>query len=145
MKLFVYGEEYPCDRAEKGADYIKAYDDDGNVVIECGGISDFGGYALTDNGGEPAEFETPDLPELLRSVVIYEAGDAPAGARIVRSWPLSPPMRISPTVAGVDIKAVENLTNVSVSASSQLLTLRAYAVESGRWMVSAEALLDAAP
>jgi len=141
----VYGEEFACNRAEKGADYIKAYGDDGAVIIECSGITDFGGYSLTDNGGEPAEFETPDLPELLRTVVIYEAGDATAGARIVRSWPLSPSMRINPTVAGFGIKAVENLDNLSVAASSRNLTFMAYVVESGRWMVSADVRLDAAP
>jgi len=96
------------------------------------------------------EHRTPDLmaaasEQTMRNVTIYEAGDAQEETRIVRSWPLSPPMRINPTVASLDIKAVENLTDISVTASSNHLTFKAYTKVSGRWMVSADVSLDAVP
>ena len=50
MILHIYNEAYPCAKAERGADYIRLYDENGACVLLCGGISDFSGYAL--EGGE---------------------------------------------------------------------------------------------
>ena len=66
MKLLFLGEEITCARAEKGADWIKIYDEGGGCLGAFSGISDFAGYAL-----EGGEFEVPPKSqlELLRETV----------------------------------------------------------------------------
>lgn len=48
------GTEYPCERAQRGKDYVRLLDENGDVVFFADGISDFGEYDLA-NG----EWETP--------------------------------------------------------------------------------------
>lgn len=50
MVMTVYGQEIPCTRAEKGANFVRAFDENGNCVFEAAKVTDFSGYALT--GGE---------------------------------------------------------------------------------------------
>lgn len=45
--MTVYGQEIPCQRAEKGADFVRAYDEGGACVFEAAKIADFSGYSLT--------------------------------------------------------------------------------------------------
>ena len=47
MVMTVYGQEIPCQRAEKGSDFVRAYDEGGACVFEAAKIADFSGYSLT--------------------------------------------------------------------------------------------------
>ena len=61
--MTVYGQEIPCTRAEKGADFVRAYDEGGACVFEATKVKSFEGYALT--GGEWGEAVTPPTNEEL--------------------------------------------------------------------------------
>lgn len=39
--MTVYGQEIPCARAEKGADFVRAYDEGGACVFEAAKIADY--------------------------------------------------------------------------------------------------------
>lgn len=65
MILKYYNEESSCDKAVKGPDYIICYQDD-SVVAQFNGISDFAGYALTDDKGDPVPFHEPEPDEVTR-------------------------------------------------------------------------------
>ena len=58
MVMTVYGQEIPCARAEKGEDFVRAYDTDGSCLFEAARVADFSGYALT--GGKWSEAEPTD-------------------------------------------------------------------------------------
>ena len=47
------GVEFVCDRAVKGKDWIRLYDG-GDLVLEHGGITDFGGISVIREIGSPA-------------------------------------------------------------------------------------------
>lgn len=55
MVMTVYGQEIPCQRAEKGADFVRAYDEGGACVFEAAKIADFSGYSLTGGAWSAAE------------------------------------------------------------------------------------------
>ena len=57
MKLKVYGQEIPCQRAEKGADFVRAYDENDVCIFEAANVKSFEGYTL--DGGEWSEAVTP--------------------------------------------------------------------------------------
>lgn len=57
MVMTVYGQEIPCQRAEKGADLVRAYDENGVRVFEAAKVKSFEGYTL--DGGEWDEAVTP--------------------------------------------------------------------------------------
>ena len=57
MKLKVYGQEIPCQRAEKGMDEVRAYDENGVCIFEASKVRSFDGYTL--EGGEWGEAVTP--------------------------------------------------------------------------------------
>lgn len=65
MVMTVYGQEIHCARAEKGADFVRAYDEGGACVFEATKVKSFDGYALT--GGEWGEAVTPPTNEELAS------------------------------------------------------------------------------
>ena len=46
MVMTVYGQKIPCQRAEKGADFVRAYDEGGACIFEAEKVKDFEGYAL---------------------------------------------------------------------------------------------------
>lgn len=48
MKVKVYGEEFECNRAVKGSDYVKLYSQDGICIASFDGISSFDGYEIID-------------------------------------------------------------------------------------------------
>ena len=50
MKVTVYGTEYECSKSEKGNDFVRLYDERGNVFAEFLGISNFSGYLIS--GGD---------------------------------------------------------------------------------------------
>ena len=52
MTATIYGVEFVCDRAVKGKDWIRLYDG-GDLVLEHGGITDFGAYLLSGGAWEP--------------------------------------------------------------------------------------------
>ena len=61
--MTVYGQEIPCARAEKGADFVRAYDEGGACVFEATKVKSFEGYTL--DGGEWGEAVTPPTNEEL--------------------------------------------------------------------------------
>ena len=65
MVMTVYGQEIPCARAEKGADFVRAYDEGGACVFEATKVKSFEGYTL--DGGEWGEAVTPPTNEELAS------------------------------------------------------------------------------
>ena len=132
------------DRLNYGDGWAKGYKG-GQVVISFDGVSDINAIELFDDDGNrviPVQAEPP-ITEI-RTVKILEADTAQAGAWVLKSWPLSPPMRINP-YCRLEIAAVENLTDISVTATASLLTLSAKVEYTGRWIISANVLLDAAP
>lgn len=60
--LKILDEEISCDKVVKGQDYIHCYQD-GEVTAQFSGISDFSGYALTDEDGNPVSFPEPELDD----------------------------------------------------------------------------------
>ena len=61
--MTVYGQEIHCVRAEKGADFVRAYDEGGACVFEATKVKSFEGYTL--DGGEWGEAVTPPTNEEL--------------------------------------------------------------------------------
>ena len=57
MVMTVYGQEIPCARAEKGADFVRAYDENGACIFEATKVQSFDGYSI--EGGEWSETATP--------------------------------------------------------------------------------------
>lgn len=55
MVMTVYGQEIPCQRAEKGADYVRAFDENGVCVFEATKVKSFEGYALEVGAWSEAE------------------------------------------------------------------------------------------
>ena len=75
--MTVYGQEIPCARAEKGADYVRAFDENGVCVFEATNVKSFEGYAL--DGGEWGEAVTPPTnEELARSLASVQSASAVA-------------------------------------------------------------------
>ena len=62
MVMTVYGQEIACARAEKGADFVRAYDENGVCVFEATKVKSFEGYAL--EGGAWSEAEPTDAERL---------------------------------------------------------------------------------
>ena len=68
MVIKYFGDEIVCEKAIKGADYIKAYNENGVCVFDAAPIVDFSPYVL--KGGE---WSTPEITqqEQLRADVDY--------------------------------------------------------------------------
>ena len=49
MVMTAYGQEINCTRAEKGADFVRAYDESGTCIFEATKVQSFGGYSI-ENG-----------------------------------------------------------------------------------------------
>ena len=62
MVMTVYGQKLACARAEKGADYVRAFDENGVCVFEASRVQSFEGYAL--EGGAWSEVEPTQLDRL---------------------------------------------------------------------------------
>lgn len=57
MVMTVYGQEIVCARAEKGTDFVRAYDENGVCIFEASKVADFSGYTIS--GGTWSEAVTP--------------------------------------------------------------------------------------
>ncbi|WP_278941253.1 hypothetical protein [Anaerotruncus colihominis] len=87
MTATIYGVEFVCDRAVKGKDWIRLYDG-GDLVLEHGGITDFGAYLLSGGDWEPggelevneriASLELQMTDAQMALVEAYEAADEQA-------------------------------------------------------------------
>lgn len=65
MVMTVYGQEIPCARAEKGADFVRAYDENNALVFSSDKVKDFAGYVLLDGAwSEPEATQAERLEEL---------------------------------------------------------------------------------
>lgn len=62
MVMTVYGQKLPCARAEKGTDYVRAFDENGVCVFEASRVQSFEGYVL--EGGAWGEAEPTDTERL---------------------------------------------------------------------------------
>lgn len=58
MVIKVLGEAIPCTHAEKGADFVRAFDRDGLCIYEAKKVTDFSLFKL--EGGEWGEPELSD-------------------------------------------------------------------------------------
>jgi len=67
MIVIVHGEEFECDRAVRGKDYIHLYEGNSKIVT-FSGISDFNGYNI--EGGE-WEIPEPTLEQRNRADIDY--------------------------------------------------------------------------
>ncbi len=77
MVMTVYGQEIPCQRAEKGADFVRAYDTKGVCIFEATGIKSFDGYTL--DGGEWSKaVKQPTITELASSLASVQSASAVA-------------------------------------------------------------------
>jgi hypothetical protein len=48
MKIEIYGELIECGSVIKHSDSITVLDENGGVICECSGISDFSGYVMVE-------------------------------------------------------------------------------------------------
>lgn len=77
MVMTVYGQDIPCARAEKGTDFVRAYDESGVCIFEATNVKNFEGYTL--NGGEWGEAVTPPTnAELASSLASVQSASAVA-------------------------------------------------------------------
>lgn len=54
MQVNIYGATHTCAKAVKGKDYVFLYDESGNEIVACRGISSFDGYTI-----EAGEWNAP--------------------------------------------------------------------------------------
>lgn len=59
MVMTVYGQEIPCARAEKGADFVRAYDENGYCVFSADKVAGFDGYSLSGGTWDEQESTEP--------------------------------------------------------------------------------------
>lgn len=93
MKVIVYGEEFPCVRAVKGADYVELYDAGGTCFASFAGISDFSGYRVEDGAWSDPEPEEMDVVASIAFVALAEIGgidDVTAGEHVDLFAPWEP-------------------------------------------------------
>lgn len=69
MVMTVYGQEIPCARAEKGADFVRAYDAAGNCIFTAEKVKDFTGYVLSDGTWSEAELTAAQRIEELETLM----------------------------------------------------------------------------
>lgn len=55
--MTVYGQDIPCARAEKGTDFVRAYDENGVCIFAAANVKSFEGYTL--DGGEWIDTAVP--------------------------------------------------------------------------------------
>ena len=70
MVMTVYGQEILCARAEKGTDFVRAYDENGACVFEATKVQSFDGYSI--EGGEWSEPEPTQLDHI-EAQAVYTA------------------------------------------------------------------------
>lgn len=70
MVMTVYGQGISCVRAEKGTDFIRAYDENGVCIFEATNVKNFDGYTL--EGGSWSE-TPPTQIDRIEAQVAYTA------------------------------------------------------------------------
>ncbi len=70
MVMMVYGQELSCQRAEKGADFVRAYDENDVCIFAAANVKSFEGYTL--DGGEWSE-AVPTQIDRIEAQVAYTA------------------------------------------------------------------------
>lgn len=58
MVMKCFGQEITCQRAEKGADFVKAYNEKGLLIFEAAPVADFSDYML-----EGGDWSSPELTD----------------------------------------------------------------------------------
>lgn len=79
MVMTVYGQEIPCTRAERGVDFVRAYDADGSCIFEAARVADFSGYTLeggTWSEAEPTNGERIEELETLVAQLLFGGEEA---------------------------------------------------------------------
>ena len=77
--MTVYGQAINCARAEKGTDFVRAYDESGACVFEAAKVKSFEGYALeggTWSTAEPSAGERIEELETLMAQLLFGGEEA---------------------------------------------------------------------
>lgn len=69
MVMTVYGQEISCQRAEKGADCVRAYDENGVCIFAAANVKSFEGYTLDGGTWDTAEPSDTQRIEDLETLV----------------------------------------------------------------------------
>lgn len=69
MVIVAHGQEINCTRAEKGTDFVRAYDESGVCVFEASRVTDFSGYTLSGGEWSTAEPSAEERIEELEALV----------------------------------------------------------------------------
>ena len=79
MVMTVYGQEIACVRAEKGTDFVRAYDAAGNCVFSADKVTSFAGYTLTGGAwseAEPTATQRIEELETLMAALLFGGEEA---------------------------------------------------------------------
>ena len=69
MVMTVYGQEISCQRAEKGVDFVRAYDENGVCIFAAANVKSFEGYTLDGGTWDTAEPSDAQRIEDLETLV----------------------------------------------------------------------------
>lgn len=69
MVMTVYGQEITCVRVEKGADFVRAYDENNALVFSSDKVKDFAGYTLEGGSWSEAEATQAERIEELEALM----------------------------------------------------------------------------
>lgn len=112
MVMTVYGQDILCARAEKGADFVRAYDEDGVCVFEATKVKSFEGYGL-DSGEWNADDRSFEDIQAEKLSNLSEACN-------------------QTIVAGMDVETTEGVEHFSLEETDQInLTTALSAIEQG--------------
>lgn len=110
--MTVYGQDILCARAEKGADFVRAYDEDGVCVFEATKVKSFEGYGL-DSGEWNADDRSFEDIQAEKLSNLSEACN-------------------QTIVAGMDVETTEGVEHFSLEETDQInLTTALSAIEQG--------------
>lgn len=69
MVIHCFGQDISCVKAEKGADFIRAYAENGDCIFEATNVSDFSPYTLEDGEWSQPEMSEEERLTELESIV----------------------------------------------------------------------------
>lgn len=98
-------DEFQCEKAAKGADYIECYRD-GEVIARFEGIADFTGYQLIDEGGSEVPFSQSPVEQAqkaedrLRSLLMGAVIETASPDDVIVMSPLLPEWSQKPYAVG---------------------------------------------
>jgi len=101
-------------------------------------------YATTAPNSKPNERDVDMYKSFRyqRRIHILESGYGQLGTIIKKSYPLQPPMRLSPT-AVIEMEQSDNLSDIYIWTSDNALFFRATVASNGQWSFERKILLDA--